>query len=95
MKVKEPDFAAVMSLVWRQAPALLVFGFIADLLLVSAVYRLPACDHVLPSGALDTLVVADTGKCREAKRSTAASERRRHLPMFSKGPAWPHRPPAE
>jgi hypothetical protein len=54
MKVKEPDFATVMSLVWRQAPALFVFGFIADLLLVSAVYMLPAGDHVLPSGALDT-----------------------------------------
>ena len=54
MKVKEPDFAAVMYLVWCQAPALLVFGFIADLMLVGAVYMLPAGDHVLPSGALDT-----------------------------------------
>ena len=56
MKVKEPDFAAVMSLVWRQAPALLVFSFLAILLLVSAVYGLQVCDDVLPSGALDTLV---------------------------------------
>ena len=59
MKVKEPDFAAVMSLVWRQAPALLVFSFLANLLLVSAVYGLQVYDRVLPSGALDTLCVAD------------------------------------
>jgi hypothetical protein len=44
MKVTAPDFVAVMSLVWRQAPALLVLSFLATLLLV------------LPSGALDTLV---------------------------------------
>jgi len=55
MKVKEPDFAAVMSLVWRQAPALLVFGFLAILLLVSPVYELQVCDGVLPSGAVGTL----------------------------------------
>jgi hypothetical protein len=54
MKVKEPDFVAVMSLVWRQAPALLVFSFLATLLLVSPVYGLQACDDVPPSGALDT-----------------------------------------
>ena len=54
MKVKEPDFAAVMSLVW-QTPALLVFSPPANLLLVSPVYGLQACDDVLPSGALDTL----------------------------------------
>jgi ATP-binding cassette, subfamily C, bacterial exporter for protease/lipase len=56
MKVKQPDFAAVMSLVWRQVPALLVFSFLANLLLVSAVYGLQVYDRVLPSGALDTLV---------------------------------------
>jgi ATP-binding cassette, subfamily C, type I secretion system permease/ATPase len=55
MKVKDPDFAVVMSLVWRQAPGLLVFSVVANLLLVSAVYVLQACDDVLPSGALDTL----------------------------------------
>jgi len=44
-----------MSLVWRQAPALLVFSVVANLLLISAVYGLQACDDVLPSGALDTL----------------------------------------
>jgi ABC-type protease/lipase transport system fused ATPase/permease subunit len=55
MKVKEPDFAAVVSLVWRQAPALLVFSFLAILLLVSPVYGLQVCDDVLPSGALGTL----------------------------------------
>jgi hypothetical protein len=54
MKVKEPDFATAMSLVWCRAPALLVFGFIADPLLVSAGYMLPAGDHALPSGTLDT-----------------------------------------
>jgi ABC-type protease/lipase transport system fused ATPase/permease subunit len=54
MKVKEPDFA-VMPLVWRQAPALLVFSFLATLPLVSLVYGLQACDDVLPSGPLDTL----------------------------------------
>jgi ABC-type protease/lipase transport system fused ATPase/permease subunit len=56
MKVKQPDFAVVMSLVWRQAPALLVLSFLANLLLVSAVYGLQVHDNVLPSGALDTLV---------------------------------------
>jgi len=55
MKVKAPDFAAVISLVWRQAPALLVCSFLATLLLVSPVYGLQACDDVLPSGALNTL----------------------------------------
>jgi ABC-type protease/lipase transport system fused ATPase/permease subunit len=55
MKVKQPDFAAVMSLVWWQAPALLVFSFLANLLLVIPVYTLQACNDVLPSGALDTL----------------------------------------
>jgi len=54
MKVKEPDFAGVMSLVWRQAPALLVCSFLATLLLLS-VYGVQACDDVLPTGALDTL----------------------------------------
>jgi len=54
MKVKEPEFP-VMSLVWRQAPALLVFSFLAILVLVSAVYGLQACDDLLPSGARDTL----------------------------------------
>jgi ATP-binding cassette, subfamily C, type I secretion system permease/ATPase len=48
MRVKEPDFAAVMSLVWCQAPALLVFGVVANLLLlVSRVYTLQACNDVL------------------------------------------------
>jgi hypothetical protein len=47
MKVKEPDFAAVMSLVWCQAPALLVFSVVANLLLVSRVYTLQACNDVL------------------------------------------------
>jgi ATP-binding cassette, subfamily C, type I secretion system permease/ATPase len=56
MKVKQPDFAAVMSLVWRQAPALLVLSFLANLLLFSTVYGLQVYDRVLPSGVLDTLV---------------------------------------
>jgi ABC-type protease/lipase transport system fused ATPase/permease subunit len=56
MKVKQPDFAVVMSLVWDRAPALLVLSFLANLLLVSAVYGLQVYDRVLPSGALDTLV---------------------------------------
>jgi ABC-type protease/lipase transport system fused ATPase/permease subunit len=55
MKVKQPDFA-VMSLVWRQAPALLVLSCLANLLLVSAVYGLQVYDDVLPSRARDTLV---------------------------------------
>ena len=54
MKVKEPVFTTVMCLVWHQAAALLVFGFLANLLLVSSVYGLQAGDDVLPSGALDT-----------------------------------------
>jgi hypothetical protein len=49
MKVKEPDFATVMFLVWCQAPPLLVFGFIADL---QRRLHAAAGDHVLP--ALDT-----------------------------------------
>jgi ATP-binding cassette subfamily C exporter for protease/lipase len=56
MKVKEPDFPAVRSLVWRQAPALLVFSFLANLLLVSPLYMLQVYDDFLPSGALDPLV---------------------------------------
>jgi ABC-type protease/lipase transport system fused ATPase/permease subunit len=56
MKVKEPDLAAGMPLVWRQAPALLVLSFLATLLLVSAVYGLQVYDRVLPSGVLDILV---------------------------------------
>jgi ABC-type protease/lipase transport system fused ATPase/permease subunit len=56
MKVKPPDFAVVMSLLWRQAPALLVFSFLATLLLVRPIYGLQVYDDVLPSGALDTLV---------------------------------------
>jgi ABC-type protease/lipase transport system fused ATPase/permease subunit len=55
MKVKQPDFAVVMPLVWRQAPALLVLSFLVNLLLVSAVYGLQVYDRVLPSGARDTL----------------------------------------
>jgi len=54
MKIKEPDFAAVMFLVWRQAPALLVPRFRRP----PARQRrllLQACDDVLPSGDLDTL----------------------------------------
>lgn len=47
MKVKEPDFAAVMSLVWCQALVLLVFSVVANLLLVSRVYTLEACNDVL------------------------------------------------
>ena len=56
MNLKEPDLAVVMSLVRRQAPALLVFGFLANLLLFSAIYGLQVYDRVLSSGALDTLM---------------------------------------
>jgi hypothetical protein len=45
MNLKERDLAAVRSLVARQAPALLVFSFLAILLLVSPVYGLQACDN--------------------------------------------------
>jgi ABC-type protease/lipase transport system fused ATPase/permease subunit len=55
MKVKQSDFAAAMSLLWRQAPAPLVFSFLATLLLVRPVYGLQVYDRV-PSGVLDTLV---------------------------------------
>jgi ABC-type protease/lipase transport system fused ATPase/permease subunit len=58
MRVKEPDLAAVMPLVWRQAPAPLVFSFLATLLLVGAV--LQVYDDVLPSGAHDTLLWVTT-----------------------------------
>src|SRR5262245_51076260 len=56
MKVIERDFAVVMFLVWRQAPALLVFSVLATLLLFGAVYGLQVYDRVLPSGARDTLL---------------------------------------
>src|SRR5262249_52739103 len=54
MKVKQPDFAAVTSLVWRQVPALLVPRFRHPLARRRRL-QLPACDDVLPSGRLDTL----------------------------------------
>src|SRR5262245_54038948 len=57
MPVKEPHFTAVMALARRQAPALLLFSFLANLLLlVSAIYMLQIYNRVLASGSLDTLV---------------------------------------
>lgn len=54
---KVSHFAAVMRQVWRQAPALFVFSFLANmLLLASAIYMLQVYDRVLSSGSLDTLV---------------------------------------
>jgi hypothetical protein len=53
MKVKEPDFAAAISLVWGRAPALLVPSFRQPPARQRRL-QLQACDDVLPSGALDT-----------------------------------------
>ena len=75
MKVKEPDFAAVMSLVWRQAPALLVFSFLANLLLVSAVYRLQVCDACPAERSARHAVVADTRGARRHPPSFLAARR--------------------
>ena len=57
MKAKGHHFRTVMSLVWRQAPALFVFSLLANLLLlVGAIYMLQVYDRVLSSGSLDTLL---------------------------------------
>ncbi|TXL73752.1 type I secretion system permease/ATPase [Vineibacter terrae] len=57
MHIAKPLPAAAASLIWRQAPALVVFSFLVNLLLlVSAIYMLQVYDRVLSSGSLDTLV---------------------------------------
>jgi PrtD family type I secretion system ABC transporter len=54
---KNRDFASTMSALPAQAPALLLFSFLANLLLLaSAVYMLQVYARVLSSGSLDTLV---------------------------------------
>ena len=55
--VTKPLPATVLSQVWRQAPALLVFSFLVNLLLlVSAIYMLQVYDRVLSSSSLNTLI---------------------------------------
>jgi PrtD family type I secretion system ABC transporter len=57
MHITRPLSATVLSLVWRQAPALTVFSFLVNLLLlVSAIYMLQVYDRVLSSSSLDTLM---------------------------------------
>ncbi|CDX17945.1 Alkaline protease secretion ATP-binding protein AprD [Mesorhizobium sp. ORS 3324] len=52
-----PQFQEVMHLARRQAPALLLFSLLANvLLLASTVYMLQIYDRVLSSGSIDTLL---------------------------------------
>jgi ATP-binding cassette subfamily C exporter for protease/lipase len=51
-----PRFQDVMHLARRQAPALVFFSLLANLLLLaSAIYMLQIYDRVLSSGSIDTL----------------------------------------
>src|SRR5262249_50286298 len=55
--IRKPLPATVLSHIWRQAPALLVFSFLVNLLLlVSAIYMLQVYDRVLSSSSLNTLI---------------------------------------
>ena len=57
MPQPRPQFEEVMHLARRQAPALLIFSLLANvLMLASTVYMLQIYDRVLSSGSLDTLV---------------------------------------
>lgn len=50
-------FATVKPALWRQAPALILFSCLVNLLLlVTAIYMLQVYDRVLSSGSLDTLM---------------------------------------
>ena len=52
-----PQFHDAIHLAWRQAPALLIFSLLANiLLLASAVYMLQIYDRVLSSGSVDSLI---------------------------------------
>src|SRR5215813_6696971 len=54
---REPPLTAAMTAIRRQAPALIGFSFVANLLLlVSAIYMLQIYDRVLSSGSMDTLL---------------------------------------
>ncbi|MER9307017.1 type I secretion system permease/ATPase [Mesorhizobium sp. M0293] len=56
MTQSRPQFQEVMHLARRQAPALLLFSLLANLLLLaSTVYMLQIYDRVLSSGSIDTL----------------------------------------
>ncbi|WP_221939216.1 type I secretion system permease/ATPase [Mycobacterium sp. KBS0706] len=57
MPSPDPPLTAVMAVIRRQAPALIGFSLLANLLLlVSAIYMLQVYDRVLSSSSLDTLV---------------------------------------
>lgn len=57
MHCNEHSFTAVMAAIRRQAPTLIAFSFVANLLLlVSALYMLQVYDRVLASGSMDTLL---------------------------------------
>jgi ATP-binding cassette subfamily C exporter for protease/lipase len=52
-----PQFQEAIHLAWRQAPALLIFSLLTNiLLLASAVYMLQIYDRVLSSGSVDSLL---------------------------------------
>ncbi|MEO5325995.1 type I secretion system permease/ATPase [Mesorhizobium sp. CC13] len=58
MPRSERSFAAIMAAVRRQAPALVVFSLLSNLLLlVGALYMLQVYDRVLASGSMDTLML--------------------------------------
>lgn len=57
MRMRDSVFDAVMASVRRQGPALLLFSFLANLLLLaSSIYMLQVFDRVLSSGSIDTLM---------------------------------------
>lgn len=57
MEPKETSFASVMAAVRRQAPSLVLFSCLVNLLLlVTAIYMLQVYDRVLASGSLNTLL---------------------------------------
>ncbi|MEJ6782184.1 type I secretion system permease/ATPase [Aminobacter sp. Piv2-1] len=58
MPRSERSFAAIMAAVRRQAPALVMFSLLSNLLLlVGALYMLQVYDRVLASGSMDTLML--------------------------------------
>ena len=57
MQKRQPPLTAAMAAIRRQAPALIGFSLVANLLLlVSAIYMLQVYDRVLTSGSMDTLL---------------------------------------
>ena len=77
-----PQFQEAIHLAWRQAPALLIFSLLANiLLLASAIYMLQIYDRVLSSGSVDSLIwltlavigaIAVYGLLEQARRTILA-----------------------